>query len=407
MTSTPNFPTRRRFLESSLGSALAWRGLSVATAAGLAGTRGKVRGQDAPIGLISTDLKRLITREANPYNGEPAPDELVAQFLTPTRSLYIRSHGNVPHIDAGSFRLSVGGMVGRPATFTLDELRDRFPAVSTLAAMTCAGNRRSEFAQSGHSAPGVQWGIGAIGMADWQGVRLVDVLKACEVAGDARHVWFEGLDTITGHGDPFAFGASIPIEKALEDRVGEGTLLAWGMNGDPLLPEHGYPLRTVVPGYIGARSVKWLANIVVSDRPSPNYFVQDVYKVVLDEAPESTANAEPIMEYALNSAVADVRRVGTNLRLTGYALPQGSIGNAVERVEVRAGGSRSWTPATITTPTIPNAWALWNATLPAAGVERVTVRAADRAGNAQPESQPFNIKGYQFNSYHSRPVEDA
>lgn len=409
MTHHVDTPSRRRFLQSSLGGITTLRALTATTAVGLTaeGLRRVARGQDAPTGLISTDLKRLITREANPYNGEPSPEELVAQFLTPIRSLYIRSHGNVPRIDPGAFRLSVSGMVERPLTLGLDELKARFPAISTLATMTCAGNRRSEFAASGQAAPGVQWGIGAIGAADWQGVRLVDVLKSCGVASQARHIWFEGLDTIEGHGDPFAFGASIPVEKALEDRAGAESLLAWGMNGDPLLPEHGFPLRTVVPGYIGARSVKWLAKIVVSDRPSPNYFVQDVYKVVLDEAPEATANAEPIMEYVLNSAIAGVRRIGDTLRVTGYALPEGSLGNALERVEISPDQGRTWAPATITTPPIPNTWALWTATLPAAGVKTVTVRAFDRAGNAQPASQPFNIKGYQYSSYHTHPVEDV
>ncbi|ADG69742.1 Sulfite oxidase [Planctopirus limnophila DSM 3776] len=366
-----------------------------------------LRADEPALDLISADIKRLITRQATPYNAEPPAPELTSQWLTPTRSLYVRSHGKIPRIDEKSFRLSISGLVERPVTFTLPELQERFPATSTLATMVCAGNRRNEFALGGRKAPGVPWDVGAIGTCDWQGVSLAQVLKHCGVKAEAKHIWFEGLDAVEGHGDPFPFGASIPLEKAMQDQAGEETLLAWGMNGDPLLPEHGFPLRNVVPGYIGARSVKWLAKIVVSDKPSPNFFVQDVYKVVYDDKPESTANAAPIMEFILNSAITEIRRFDNNLRIRGFALAQGSLGNAIERVEISTDRGKSWQPARIITAPGKNTWSLWSATIPAEGVKTVTVRAFDRAGNSQPESQKFNIKGYQLNSWHTLPVAGA
>lgn len=395
--------SRRQFLGRSAGF-LAAAGL--ATSVPLMGAK-RVQGDEPALDLISADIKRLITRQATPYNAEPPAPELTSQFITPTRSLYVRSHGKIPRIDPKTFSVSISGLVDQPITFTLAELQERFPATSTLATMTCAGNRRNEFALGGRKAPGVPWDVGAIGTCDWQGVSLAEVLQLCGVQAGAKHVWFEGLDAVEGHGDPFAFGASIPLAKAMDKRIGEETLLAWGMNGDPLLPEHGFPLRNVVPGYIGARSVKWLSKVIVSDRPSTNFFVQDVYKVVLDDKPESTAQAEPIMEYILNSAITEIRRFDQSLRVRGYALAQGSFGNAIERVEISTDRGMTWRPAKIASAPLRNSWALWSATLPAEGVKTVTVRAFDQAGNSQPAQQIFNIKGYQFNAWHTLPVAGA
>jgi sulfite oxidase len=168
------------------------------------------------------------------------------------------------------------------------------------ATLTCAGNRRQEMSVIKPVA-GVQWDAGAIGNARWTGALLADVLRAAEIQDGAKHVWFEGLDPIKEKdGSVAPFGGSIPITRALS---GEGPLLAHAMNGSPLTAEHGFPLRTIVPGYIGARSVKWLAKIVVSDRPSPNHYVAEAYKLIQRDDKTEVAAAEPIYSYPINAAI--------------------------------------------------------------------------------------------------------
>ena len=198
-------------------------------------------------------------------------------------------------------------MVEKPMTISLAELMARFPKASTTATLTCAGNRRSEFAAI-KKVGGIQWHAGAIGNAEWQGIRLADVLKFVGVKADAKHVWFEGRDEVAEKGETFPFGGSIPLEKAQLTTPTGATLLATEMNGKPLTPSHGFPLRTIVPGFIGARSVKWLHKITVSDRPSPNHFVADVYKLVPEDNAELIAKTLPIYEFILNSVICSVTR---------------------------------------------------------------------------------------------------
>src|SRR5262249_8853891 len=150
--------------------------------------------------------------------------------------------------------------------------------------LTCAGNRRSEF--QGPKIAGVPWGPGAIGNAAWSGISLAALLRRAGIREGAKHVWFEGADEIVDKSDTYPFGGSIPLDKALagDDRA-PAALLATKMNDKPLTAEHGFPLRGVVPGFIGARSVKWLKTIVVSDRPSPNHYLAAAYKVIKEETP--------------------------------------------------------------------------------------------------------------------------
>lgn len=352
---------------------------------------------------------KLLVHTTTPMNAEPPLERLIGSWLTPTDLFYVRSHAPVPEISADSFRLSVEGLVDRPLQLTLGELQSRFEQRSVVATMTCAGNRRTEHMRV-KPIKGVPWQEGAVGNARWSGALLSSVLKLAGVKPEARHVWFEGLDQIERSSGVIPFGASIPIEKALADTESmPGALLATQMNGEALTGDHGWPLRTVVPGYIGARSVKWLGKIVVSNRPSENHYVATAYKLVEDGDPLEWAEAGPLYRIPLNSAICRYdrgeRATAGQVEVAGYAYPSGRPGTHIARVEVSADGGRSWTEAKISSPVREFCWVLWSAQIavPRTANELI-VRATDSKGMQQPEQVRWNAKGYMFNAWHRVPL---
>lgn len=350
----------------------------------------------------------MLVHSAVPHNCEPHLHKLIESWITPTERFYVRSHAPVPKIDVDAFRLQVEGLVNKPLSLTLGELQEAFPQQTTTATMTCAGNRRSE-----HSlvkpVKGVQWQAGAIGNATWTGAKLSDVLRRAGVQPEAKHVWFEGLDEVDRPNGIIPFGASIPIAKAMTDDVMPGALLATGMNGEALTPDHGFPLRTVTPGYIGARSVKWLGKIVVSDRPSPNHYVATAYKLVEAGTDEEWATSAPLEEFVMNSVTcipaAGAAVSGNKIRVRGYALAAGRPDRTVKRVEVSADGGKQWINAKFDRQASPYCWRLWHAEVPlSTATKSLTVRAVDSVGEMQPESVAWNLKGYMFNAWHKTPL---
>ena len=368
-------------------------------------------GRQSRVWAADPESGDLIARQATPYNAEPPLAKLVENWMTPVNSFFVRSHGTVPAIDPKQFTLKVEGLVDKPLSISLAELIERFPAASTTATLTCAGNRRSEFAAI-KKVSGVQWEAGAIGNAEWLGVRLVDLLKHVGVKAGAKHVWFDGSDVITEKNETFSFGGSIPIEKSLVSTATGATLLATQMNGQALTAAHGFPLRTVVPGFIGARSVKWLNKITVSDRPSPNHFVADVYKLVPEENAELIAKTSPIYEFMLNSAVclpaSGANLNGDRVTVKGFALTNGATGRSIKLVEVSADGGQTWVPAKVTSPVRDFCWVLWSVDVPLTSkTDSLIVRATDSSGEIQPQVSPWNYKGYQFNGWHKISVKRA
>ncbi len=358
--------------------------------------------------ILAADESRLLVHSKAPMNAEPPLPDLVRSWITPVESFFIRSHGNTPEINADSFRLTVEGLVETPQALSLAEL-GRFEQHAVTATLTCAGNRRSEHSRL-KPVKGVQWREGAIGNAKWRGARLSDLLKKAGVRESAKHVWFEGLDSVEDGGKTFAFGGSIPLEKALLDRdVAPGALLATMMNDKPLTADHGFPVRTVVPGYIGARSVKWLSKIVVSDRPSPNHFVADVYKLVDEGTLLEVAENAPIYRMPLNSAIcspmAGAALKPGRIEVAGYALPSGVPGVSIRKVEVSADQGRSWAEAKLTSMASEFCWQLWTAEIAVnSTTKELIVRAIDSRGDVQPETVRWNAKGYLFNAWHHVPV---
>ena len=357
--------------------------------------------------------KDLIFRTTDPRNAEPELAKLVKSWITPTELFYVRSHAPNPVIDPQQFRLSVEGMVRRPVTFSLDELK-QFPQKTATATLTCAGNRRSEYNgpefANKPEVGGVQWEAGTIGNATWGGTLLADVLKRAEVTDGAKHIWFEGLDQIPKDGNVIAFGGSIPIEKAMLAEGNGATLLAHAMNESVLSPDHGYPLRAVVPGYIGARSVKWLGKIVVSDRPSPNHYVATAYKIVTQTDPLDWSEAGPIYRFPINAAICtpapNAQMAAGKIQLTGYALASGRDGSKIRDLRISADNGKSWTRGQLTGMDQDYCWQLWSAGVSVnAETTELILRATDTAGDFMPARIPWNAKGYLRNSWYRQPIK--
>ena len=359
---------------------------------------------------VTADVqKSLMVHTRVPHNAEPALKDLVGNWVTPVEQFFVRSHAPVPEIDPATFRVSVEGMVERPLELSVSDLQ-QMPQTHVMATLTCAGNRRSEH-NATRLVSGVQWKEGAIGNAGWGGVRLSDVLQRVGVKDGAKHVWFESVDRVKDKsGGTFGFGGSIPIEKAMAERGGTpGALVTLRMNDAPLAADHGFPIRMVVPGYVGARSVKWLGRIVVSDQPSPNHYLATAYRLVTESTPLAWIESGPIYTYRLNSAIcqpaAETSIAAGRLTVRGYALPPGN-GATISRVEISADNGKTWQVAKIRTRNLPYCWVLWEASVPVTlETTELIVRAVDSAGLVQPQVVPWNLKGYLFNAWHHVPVK--
>jgi sulfite oxidase len=344
-----------------------------------------------------------IVHGEDPFNSEPPAPALGATAITPLERFYVRNHGPVPDMDPASYSVTVSGLVRETLTLSLDDLRRRFERASLTAALMCAGNRRSELAAVAPIPGQAPWGPGAIGNAAWGGYRLRDVLVAAGADLDAGHVAFTGLDMAEEEGELTEFGGSVPLWKALAGDV----LLADEMNGEPLSPVHGYPLRVVVPGFVGARSVKWLSTVTVQTDPSMNYFQARTYRLFPSHVRSETSTGEHGMalgELPVNAVICSPRdgeAVRGRLRARGYAITGGT--RRIERVELSLDGGRSFASATLLDGGDPGGWRLWEAELEVeAGPGELVARAWDSSATTQPEdpARIWNLKGYVGNAWH-------
>ena len=221
----------------------------------------------------------LIVHQREPFNAETGLAALAEGPVTATDAFYVRGHGAVPEIDPAAWRLHVDGAVERELDLSFATLREAFVERHVTATLQCAGNRRAGLIAIRDIPGEAPWGAGATGTATWTGVALADVLALAHPSRAVGHIGFEGADLCPEAQPAQRFGGSIPLDKARRPEV----LLAWAMNGEPLLPVHGAPLRVVVPGYIGARSVKWLERIEVRATPWPGYFQHVVYRLLPED----------------------------------------------------------------------------------------------------------------------------
>ncbi|PAP76158.1 molybdopterin-dependent oxidoreductase [Rubrivirga marina] len=345
----------------------------------------------------------LVVLSGDPPNAEPLPEALTRSFRTPPDLLYVRTHGTTPEPDPATFRLVVDGLVERELSLSLADL-GRFEQAEVDAVLCCAGNRRTEMHALAPTPGEEPWGAGALGNGRWSGVRLADVLAEAGVADGAAHVAFESLDTCSKNGEAFAYGSSVPLAKALAQE----TLLADRYEGQPLAPNHGAPLRALVPGFIGARSVKWLTRITVQAEESDNYFQRHAYKVFPPKVEKEDADwdaAPSIESLPLNSVITEpapeVQPAPGLVAFRGYAYTGGD--REIEHVEVSLDGGASWSEADLGEGSRWT-WRVWTfAADLAPGAYEVVVRAHD-GEREQPASvtATWNFKGYLHNAWHRR-----
>jgi DMSO/TMAO reductase YedYZ molybdopterin-dependent catalytic subunit len=315
------------------------------------------------------------------------PLEALRYDLTPTGLHYLLIHFDIPQIDESGWRLRIGGAVTNPVELTLADIR-ALPRQSVPVTLECAGNGRARLSPRPLSQP---WLVEAIGTAEWTGTSLSDTLNAAGPLPTAVEAVFNGADTGIQGDVKQNYARSLSVADAMRPEV----LLAYEMNGQPLQPQHGYPLRLVVPGWYGMASVKWLTSIELVTDPFIGYQQASAYHYQADAddpgEPVSLIRVRSLMVPPGDPDFFTRRRFvdGGRVPLVGRAWSgQGQI----ERVEVGVDGR--WSEAVLGPSVGQYAWRSWSFDWQAApGEHELSCRATDSAGNVQPLEQPWNYQG--------------
>lgn len=342
---------------------------------------------------VTTSREYLREELERALRNREMPLEALRYDVTPTGLHYLLTHFDVPDLDIARWQLTVDGAVDRRLALSLDELRV-LPERSITVTMECAGNGRGLL----HPRPiGQPWLNGAVSTAVWTGSPLWPLLERAGVSSDAVEVVFTGSDSALDDGAEMAFARSLRVDECRTS----GALLAWGMNGGDLPPQHGAPIRLIVPGWYGMASVKWLTRVTVLREPFDGYFQAGAYRIFqagADHAPPVTRMLPRALltPPGIPDAETGGRAVrGGRVALTGRAW---SGLAPITRVEVGFGDG-SWRDARLHAPVGEHAWRGfrydWEAT---EGSWEVSVRATDGAGNVQPLEAPWNLHGYRNNA---------
>jgi DMSO/TMAO reductase YedYZ molybdopterin-dependent catalytic subunit len=341
-----------------------------------------------------------IVRSEEPLNLE-MPFEKLDGFITPTELFYVRTHFPVPKIEKKTWRLSVDGEVEKPFQIDYEDLL-KLESRKMPVTLECAGNTRVFLDPK---VKGVQWGLGAVGNAEWSGVPLSILLDRAGVKSNATEVILEGADEGPLE-DPKApsgkvrFSRSIPVAKARED-----VLLAYRMNDLDLKPEHGFPLRAIVPGWYAMASIKWLQRIVVTDRPFNGYYQTLDYAFWKRDG--DSAELVPLSWMQIKAEIArpvkgETVPASSNVRVHGAAWSD----RGITKVELSTDAGVTWNEAKLIGEPTPNAWRLWefNWKTPAQSGKRTLVaRATDSKGRTQPVEHDSDRGTYMIN--HLLPIE--
>lgn len=361
-----------------------------------------------------------------PFNAEPPRRALVSSYVTPVDMFYKRNHGPIPIVDdIERYRVSVGGLVENPKLLSMAEIRE-LPKYNVTATLQCAGNRRTAMSKA-RTVKGVGWDVAALGNAIWGGAKLSDVLELVGIpkltavtSFGGKHVEFTSVDRCKEeNGGPYK--ASIPVSQATNPEA--DVLLAYEMNGEIVNRDHGYPLRVIVPGVIGARSVKWLDSIEVIKEECQGFFMQRDYKmfppsVNWDNIVWSTRR--PLMDFPVQCAICSLEDVDTvkqgKITVGGYAVSGG--GRGIERVDISVDGGKTWLEAQKyqmdDRSYVPDdgdkwAWVLFKTVVDISENAEIIAKAVDSAANVQPENVDsiWNLRGVLNTSWHRVRVQNA
>jgi sulfane dehydrogenase subunit SoxC len=322
------------------------------------------------------------------------PLEALRHDLTPVGLHYLLIHFDIPEIDEATWRLRIGGRVERPLTLSLDDVKAR-PARTLTVTLECAGNGRALLAPRPLSQP---WLREAVGTAEWTGTPLAPLLEEAGVSPDASEVVFTGRDRGIQGDVEHTYERSLPLADAMRDEV----LLAYGINGQPLPPQHGFPLRVVVPGWYGMTHVKWLDAITVADQPFGGWQQAVAYHLRDSEEEEGTPVTRILPRSLLVPPGIPDFLTRTRFLELGPCTLAGRAWSGwgpVERVEVSVDGGESWTDADLEKPLSDFAWRGWTYAWNAEpGEHELCSRATDATGRTQPLAPEWNFDGFCNNA---------
>src|SRR5262245_42782125 len=322
------------------------------------------------------------------------PLEALRYDVTPVGLHYLLTHYDIPYVDPDAWRLEIGGLVATPLSLSLDDLRAR-DAHEVTVTMECAGNGRARLAPRPFSQP---WINEAVGTARWRGVRLRDLVDDAGVGEAAVELVFTALDRGIEDGEELVFERSLPLPEARREEV----LLAYEINGQPLPPQHGAPLRLIVPGWYGMTNVKWLQAITAVDEPFAGYQQARAYTFRVDEddlgrpldrmRPRALMVPPGVPDFPTRDRfIAPGACVLEGRAWSGFA--------PVVGVEVSTDGGETWTEAELDEGESRWAWRGWRFRWDASpGTHELRCRAWDADGNVQPEEPEWNVGGYVNNA---------
>jgi sulfane dehydrogenase subunit SoxC len=328
------------------------------------------------------------------------PLEALRYDVTPVGLHYLLVHYDIPAVDPATWHLTVGGHVAERLSLSLDDLRER-PSAELTATMECAGNGRAALAPRPISQP---WLLEAVGTARWRGVPLAALIEEAQLLEDAVDIVFTGLDRGIEKGTEQNYQRALSVDEAL----GSEALLAYEMNGAPLLPQHGFPLRLVVPGWYGMTNVKWLTSITAVEEPFDGYQHAHAYRFRTGDDDEGTAVTRMaprallvppgIPDFHTRARTLGAGRTTIEGRAWSGAAPVASVGVSVD-------DGRSWNTAAVDPVASRWAWRRWTFDWDAVPGDYVlSCRAADEAGNVQPDEPSWNVGGYANNAVQRVPV---
>ncbi len=339
------------------------------------------------------------THSERPLTGS-VPAEAHNFAVTPNDRMFVRNNLLTPDLDAAKHRLTVKGLVEREVTYSVDDLKRSFPTVTMQGMLECAGSGRSSYVPA---ASGTPWlATGGMGCPRWTGVRLRDVLQAAGVKPGAAHVAGQGGDFgVIATAAPVI--RSVPLAKALE----ENTLVAFGMNDGPLPKIHGFPMRLVVPGWVGSASTKWVHTITVLDAPFKGTYMDSSYRIPAtpvrpgEKMPPGALVTEawPVKSMITHPAPNATFKAGKPVLVEGRAwVGEGDI----DKVEVSFNEGASWQRAAINSGGDKYAWRIFSLEIwpSSPGYATVLARATDNRGNVQPIVSAWNPLGYFWNGIH-------